>query len=103
MIKIAFFFLGFIMLYFFYKVFTLLYYYFYLRIKLRNASLDTFIKVLGDSYQQRIIYEGVYRYKWYKGWIVVRATFDQKGNLVRTERHEYDISKPITEFTLSKY
>lgn len=102
MSKLVIFILVFIILFSLYKIFALIYYYYYLRIKLKNANLDTFIKILGGSFRYRVVYDGVIRYKWIKGLLIVRATFDTKGNLVNTERAEYNFKKPNTEFTFSK-
>ncbi len=84
----------------FYKGVTIAYYY-YLRRKLKNATLDNFKAILGTKYQYRLIHTKATRYKWYKGWVIIRATFDDTGKLVSEDKPEFNLIKPISEFNLS--
>ena len=86
----------------FYKTATVLYYRYYLRTKLQNASLKKKKKILGSGYQFKTIYNGATRYKWVKGWIKIRATFDDNGNLLEEDRPQYDYSKTVSEFYFTK-
>ncbi|HZL08443.1 MAG TPA: hypothetical protein VFC65_00480 [Prolixibacteraceae bacterium] len=44
--------------------------------------MNTFINVLGENYQKRHLLNGLTRYKWSNGLMIVKAGFDESGNLV---------------------
>jgi hypothetical protein len=56
---------------------------------LENGDLSLFLEVLGPRHKMRQLANGIERYKWKKGWITIRADFDEKGKLVSTKQ-EYD-------------
>ena len=59
----------------------------FLRFKviLRNADLKTFKNVLGTNYQYREHHSGWVKYKWQIMFMIVKASFDQKGKLQEWE------------------
>lgn len=63
-----------------YKLFSYIYY-LRLRQKLKGGSISDFKEVLGSKYFLRPMYSGLIRYKWKKAFVVVKANFDDKGNL----------------------
>ena len=88
--------------FFVYKIITLIYYRYYLQSKLRNANLQTFKQVLGGDCQYKTIHADAIKYKWIKGWFVVRAVFDERGNLLENDKPHYDFTKLITAFYFTK-
>jgi len=58
--------------------------FFLLRKKLNHTDTDIkgYTKVLGDDYRSRAVDTKTRRCKWDKGIFVVRAHFDEDGNLV---------------------
>lgn len=85
-----------------YKIGTLLYYRYYLNTKLKNGNLQTFKKILGGNCQYKTIHADAVKYKWIKGWFVVRAVFDERGNLLENDKPQYDVTKLITAFYFTK-
>jgi hypothetical protein len=69
--------LAFVILYLIFQFLVLL----KLRQQLINADLKTFKKTLGNNYRFKTYDNGYTKYKWSKGWIVVKAEFDKEGNL----------------------
>lgn len=67
-----------------YKLASLLYF-FFLKAKLRNGNLNTFTRIIGENYQHRPQFNGLIRYKWSKGWVNVKANFDEDGRLIFTK------------------
>ncbi|MCC6287949.1 MAG: hypothetical protein IT249_08690 [Chitinophagaceae bacterium] len=63
----------------------------YLRKNLGHQNLEGYKNILGDNYRIKPIDTNTRRYKWDKGIFVVRAHFDEKGNLIGTQ----DISTRI--------
>ncbi|MFT3945418.1 MAG: hypothetical protein QM763_00475 [Agriterribacter sp.] len=57
----------------------------YLQKKLNHTNLDGYKKVLGENYRSKPIDQKTRRYKWEKGFFIIRAHFDEKGNLVGTQ------------------
>jgi len=53
-----------------------------LRERLKKANLDTFKKILGQTYKIKKIDDGEKRYKWSKGLFIVKANFDNYGGLI---------------------
>ncbi|MFT3704300.1 MAG: hypothetical protein QM802_18170 [Agriterribacter sp.] len=53
-----------------------------LKQKLDTQNREVFVKELGEKYKIRPINYDLHRYKWLKGIFIVRANFDDKGNLV---------------------
>ena len=49
---------------------------------MKNGNLETFKNKLGDTYQYKTLYNGLIRCKWHKGWVVIKANFDEEGNLI---------------------
>ena len=62
-------------------VYRLLTYLYCQRLKkdLKDADLKLFIFRLGNNYQYKHISKEKTRYKWAKGWVTIRANFDNKG------------------------
>jgi len=69
---------------------TLVYYRFYLRAKLKDANLATFKKIPGSSYQYKVMHANAVKYKWIKGWFVVRAVFDENGRWLENDKPPYN-------------
>ena len=76
-----------------YKIVSLLYF-ILLKARLRNGDFKTFVKILGENHQHRLLLNGLIRYKWSQGWINVKANFDENGKLIR------DKTLPIIIFKL---
>lgn len=64
-----------------YKIASLIYF-LNLKAKLKHADLNTFTKVLGENHKHRLQFNGLIRYKWSKGWVIIKANFDENGNLI---------------------
>ena len=64
-----------------YKVVSFLY---VLKLKnlLKNGDFNRFVHVLGENHQYRPRFNGLVRYKWSKGLVVIKANFDEAGQLV---------------------
>jgi len=52
-------------------------YYYRLRSRLKGQSFDVMVKHLGINYRYKEMNNGFTRYKWRKGWITIRADFDE--------------------------
>src|ERR1700712_5674758 len=50
--------------------------------KIKEQNLDAYKAAFGTYYQYRKLENGLLRYKWTKGWLILRASFDTDGNLV---------------------
>lgn len=81
MSKINYVIFGFLVFLIMYKVFAFLIF-LVLNAKLKEGNFDTFTRVLGENYQQRLLLNGLKRYKWSYAWIIVKADFDEKGMLI---------------------
>ncbi|CAN5791133.1 hypothetical protein BH11BAC4_BH11BAC4_08490 [soil metagenome] len=44
---------------------------------LKGQLLEVFIKRLGKKYKCKELGAGITRYKWKKGWIIIKADFDE--------------------------
>lgn len=89
-------FLGFVT----YRAAAIIYYFRALRSKLLDQNLEFFKQVLGVGYQFRYTADGIRRYKWRKGWYIIRASFDETGNLIESNKMEISLFKLIAEFTI---
>ena len=50
--------------------------------KIKEQKLDAYKTAFGTYYQYRKLDNGLFRYKWTKGWLILRASFDAEGNLI---------------------
>ncbi|MFT3704543.1 MAG: hypothetical protein QM802_19405 [Agriterribacter sp.] len=70
-----------------------------LKQKLGHTTRDAFIKSLGDHYKVRPLDSNLHRYKWLKGIFIIRANFNDKGNLVGminiSRRHFFDRTESV--------
>ena len=73
----------------------------YLWKKLNHTNLDGYKKVLGEGYRSRPVDMKTRRYKWDKGIFVVRAHFDDKGNLIGTQNISTRFSRKRKEINLN--
>lgn len=89
-------FIGFIA----YRVIAIIYYFSVLRLRLLGQNLEFFKQILGVGYQFRYTADGIRRYKWPKGWYVIRASFDEAGNLIASKKREINLFRLIAEFTI---
>jgi hypothetical protein len=53
-----------------------------LRKKLQSANLDMFKDLLGNRYQFKHISDGIRKYKWFKGFVTIRGSFNEAGELI---------------------
>lgn len=67
-----------------YKIASLLYF-LIIKAKLRKGDLTTFTQVIGENHKHRPQLNGLMRYKWSKGWVNVKANFDENGRLIYTK------------------
>jgi len=89
-------FLGFIS----YRVAAIIYYFKVLRSMLLDQNLEDFKQVLGVGYQFRYTSNGIRRYKWRKGWYIIRASFNDIGNLIPSGKNEIGLFNVLAEFTV---
>lgn len=59
--------------------------------------METFKKVLGKNYQYKVLLNGLIRCKWYVSRIVIKADFDENGNLMCDEITMYHFSARKSE------
>ncbi|MEO8770201.1 MAG: hypothetical protein ABI402_08955 [Ferruginibacter sp.] len=50
--------------------------------RIKEQNLDAYKSAFGTYYQYRKLENGLFRYKWPKGWLILRASFDANGNLI---------------------
>lgn len=67
-----------------YKIFTIVYF-IRLKTQLKDGDINTFTEVLGDNYKYRRLLSGLVRYKWSNGWMIIKANFDENGQLICTK------------------
>ena len=89
-------------LYLLYKCCTAIYYFYYLQSRLRDANLAQFKSKLGKNYHYKVLSGRTVRYKWRKGWITIRAIFNEKGELIQDEKQEFNFLVPVSSFYFSK-
>ncbi len=65
-----------------------------LKTKLKDRDFNSFIELLGDKCQYRLMFYGYKRYKWSKRLIIVKANFNDDG---------VQISKKIKPLRLLKF
>ena len=75
-----------LMLFAFYKILTS-FYYLSMEKKLKHADLPGFKKLLGSHFQYKSSLNGIRRCKWTNNFIVVKASFDEEGNLTTNRTH----------------
>lgn len=63
--------------------------FFRLKLKLKNADLTVFKKELGKNYQYKAHINGWTKYKWLVGMMLVRARFNESGQLMECEIKPY--------------
>lgn len=85
--------IGFFLLY---KLLTIWYAY-RLKRQLENASLPQFKETLGEHYHYKNMFNDTWRYKWKKGWIIVKGNFDANGHLVKEDVFKVFIFRLVTE------
>jgi hypothetical protein len=73
------------------------FYVLWLKAKLKNANLATFIKVLGEDHKLRKDSKELTRYKWSKRFVIIKANFDRNGNLTYNTILTHIISKGKSE------
>jgi hypothetical protein len=83
-----------------YKAAAIIYYFRVLRLNLLGQNLEFFKQFLGVGYQFRYTVDGLRRYKWQKGWYTIRASFDDSGNLIGSNKKEINFFRLIAEFTI---
>lgn len=79
-----------------YKIIAYIYY-LRLRNRLNGGNIICFQEVLGNKFRYRPVHSGVVRYKWKKALIVVKADFDNLGNLRHTGKVPFRIFKLRSE------
>ena len=68
-----------------------------LKRNLENADFGTFKKELGNNYKYKVFSSGLTRCRWSKGWISIKADFDEKGKLIN-EKISYKVWGPNLDF-----
>lgn len=82
--------------YLLYKIMSFVYFLWLLR-KLKGKYIKDFQEVLGSQSLQRHMYSGTIRCKWNKLLAVVKANFDNDGNLRHVGRVPFSIFKLRSE------
>lgn len=59
--------------------------------KLMGADLYTFTIHLGDDYVYRFLSDEIKRYKWKKGLLIIKASFDKEDKLVSNQILSFNI------------
>ena len=72
-----------------------------LKHKLKDGDIDTFKKLLGQNYQYRDLYNGLTRCKWFKGWLVIKANFNEEGKLICSRIIPYNFLRLRSEMLFS--
>ncbi|MCU0374363.1 MAG: hypothetical protein MUF24_03555 [Chitinophagaceae bacterium] len=83
-----------------YRVFATIYYFRVLKGGLVQQNLEEFKQTLGVGYQFRYTADGIRRYKWRKGWYIIRASFDEAGRLINSHKNEVNLLRIVAEFTI---
>lgn len=71
----------------------------FLQKKLYQKNLKGYKKVLGEDYRSRAVDMKTRRYKWEKGIFIVRAHFDDEGNLIGRKNIRTRFSRKKKEIT----
>lgn len=86
-------------LFLFYKILTVMYCRYILFPILKGSTVSDFVRVLGSNFRCRLVYTGAIRYKWTKGWIIIRATFDDEGRLLDISHKSFELTSFITSYS----
>jgi hypothetical protein len=84
-----------------YKSITYVFIYNRLKKKLRNADLFTFITYLGEDYVYRFSADSTRRYKWKKGLLVIKASFDHDDRLSCKRISRFSLFTPFVKVIFS--
>lgn len=71
----------------------------FLQKKLYQKNLKGYKKILGEDYRSRAVDMKIRRYKWEKGIFIVRAHFDDEGNLIGRQNIRTRFSRKKKEIT----
>lgn len=89
------------LVYILYKLYSI-FYFLQIRKKLKGQDLASFKRLLGENYLYKVINTENTKFKWMKGWVVIKAIFDSHGQLADSEHSQYDFISPVTELFFAK-
>ncbi|MFT3681366.1 MAG: hypothetical protein QM791_13900 [Ferruginibacter sp.] len=77
--------------------FKLVTFFIYIRLKkkLTGTDLETFTRQLGDDYAFRFLEDNKRRYKWKKGLLIIKASFDEQDRLASRHAAGFSFFTPF--------